>query len=146
MNTRPRLVLAATVSPLAIFPTVIATYVVLNFREFVLVIFRQTDPARFFEGLLETTIVLSFSGVILGWLGTFMIGIPVYALLRYFGLAQPVPCALLGAIFGLLFGSLFLPDVDYSLMIMACGAAVAGTFANIAESHSPSEYAADLWD
>ena len=147
MRTGSRLALAALVSPLTIVPTVIAAYLALNFKEFVLVIFLQTDPAHFFEGLLETTIALSVFGVILAWFGTFMIGMPVYVLLRYFGMAQPIPCALLGAIVGLLFGSLFLPEVDFSLMIMASGASVAAAFAGIANHHPepPSAFAAGEW-
>lgn len=147
MSIGPRLALAAVVSPLAIVPTVIAAYLVLNFKEFLLIIFQQTDPARFFEGLVETTMMLSIFGIMFGWLLTFMVGIPVYALLRYFGMAEPIPCALLGAIFGLLFGSMILPEVDYAFMIMACGAAVAAAFAGIADGHPepPPAFAAGEW-
>lgn len=138
MKTFRRMLIAGFLAPLTVFPAVVFAVVAVSLVD--LIQFDFLDPQReyFIEELVELGAGLALIGIPVGWCLMLVFGIPVFLILRTLDLHQVVPCVLVGATFGLLFGTGFGNGAEpvFLVVMTTCGAVVAGTFSGIANAGS----------
>ena len=131
MNTRPRILLATFVSPLAVGPVV---FVALPLGY--LPMLGSTLSRENFSGFLADwwglTLLMTVYGGVIAFFAVLVVGLPIYGILRYFDLARPLPCALLAGVIGLIGGEYAEPEPAFFSLMGICAAAVAAAFCRLA--------------
>ncbi len=122
-----KLVPAIVASPIALIPTFLLLAVALYPIE----VMESVSTPRGLSEAVKTALHLSLIGIGFAWAINLCFGTPVFLLLRHFGLASHGPCALTGAIFGLLFGAELGLISSIVIYTTAGGAAVAAAFCDV---------------
>ncbi len=131
MSIKSRLAVATVISPLTIAPVVLVAVPVLQL-ETILQFPDSYEAWHFLEEWLAITMIFGIAGGITAVFANLFIGLPVYALLRYFDLAMPVPCALLGGAIVLVAGEAMQVEPLFYSLAALCGAAVGAAFCRLA--------------
>ena len=100
MNTKPRILLATLVAPLAVGPAVLVA-LPLYYLASLQSVSSNEDVGDLLVEWLGVTLFMTVFGAVIAFFAILVVGLPVYGILRYFELARPLPCALLAGVIGL---------------------------------------------
>ena len=131
MRIAPRIVWATIVAPLAVGP-VVFVILPLTYLQVLANTSRTKEISEFMVEWLAATLLMTIFGGIIAFIAVLMVGLPAYGILRYFDLARPLPCALLGGAIGLVGGEYAEPEPAFFSLMGICAAAVAATFCRVA--------------
>ena len=128
VSQRTRFVLAASVAPWSIVP-VLAVWIFIGGFDAVLSVLK--GDAYFFESFFQYLTYLaqwSVIGIGVAYAATFLYGIPIYLALRKFEVTSLLAYLLAGVFGGVLLAMLFRVSLGFAVILVSCGAVVAGTF------------------
>lgn len=131
MNNNPRYFRAVLTAPLAVIPVI--------FMQMIVALLLESDKSWFYApdakallGALAGLLIYLTYALVIAYIATVVLGLPVYWLLRRYGKASVLHCTVAGGILGLLMGSTFILVPIFAIAITICGAAVAAAFCRIA--------------
>ena len=127
-SQRRRFVLAAATAPWSIVP-VLAVWILIGGFDAVLSVLK--GDAYFLESFFQYLTYLaqwSLIGIGVAYAATILYGIPIYLALTKLEVASLLAFLLAGVLGGVLLALLFKVSLGFSVILVSCGAAVAGTF------------------
>ncbi|MDH3644901.1 MAG: hypothetical protein OES38_22545 [Gammaproteobacteria bacterium] len=127
-----RIILATVASPLVVIPVVVAAMLLVQSVE--LAQGRDFTTAKTnFDDWFGVALTIGWIGVMFAGFANIIIGAPLYLVLRFLDVAEPLLCALIGCIVGLLLGDQF-DEVGNWIIVLTglSGAAVGAAFCRLA--------------